>query len=98
MKLFLLPVGLSLLVAGCDDPTARQYMAQCKREPAAQSIENQPTMWGDYLRNCMQAKGYVLDSKITIQGKACTGLFWPYDQAACYRPDSIIARWTYENF
>jgi Tfp pilus assembly protein PilP len=90
----------SLLLAACDDSTARQYLAQCKLESAAQ-IENFTLIqhYNDtYLENCMQAKGYVQDGKLTALGKSCFDLIWSAEQASCYRPDNEMGRLLYENF
>ncbi len=100
MKRFLIALGLLVPLMGCNDPTARQYLAQCKLEPAAQ-IQNYTTFQhynGTYLENCMQAKGYVQDGKLTALSERCLDLIWSAEQPSCYRPDDEMARLLYENF
>jgi hypothetical protein len=97
MKRLLIVFGVLLPLLGCDDPTARQYLAQCKLEPAAQ-VPNFSHYTIGYLGQCMQAKGYVEDGELVAYGKKCADLLWSAEIATCYRPDNEMARLLYENF
>lgn len=85
-----------LALAACDNAGARQSLAQCMLSPEAKD----PKGWGEgiwdrsYLRLCMQAKGYVPDSGlVSASGLACGALAYPHVEAACYRPDHLLAKW-----
>ena len=90
----------ALVLAACDNGGGRQALAQCMLAPEAKD----PHGFGeggwktDYLRLCMQAKGYVLDEH--LPGRAdlqCGALAYPYTNAGCYRPDNVLAKWWYAN-
>jgi hypothetical protein len=77
MKRFFVVPSVLLSLASCDDPTAREYLAQCKLEPGAQlqNFEHYFSSRFIYLRACMQAKGYVEDGRLAAQrGQKCGDL------------------------
>ena len=48
----------------------------------------------NFLMLCMQAKGFVPDQRLTsTQGTKCEKDSDMLEEAACYREDSIFAKW-----
>jgi len=46
-----------------------------------------------YLETCMQAKGFVMDNNLTMDGgHLCEFHSAPWTEAACYRPDDPVAK------
>lgn len=82
-----------LALAGCDDPAEiRKSLAQCELSPRAK-IEGSPRYDDDFLELCMQAKGFVLDRRITprVMKLPCKEMSYPAIEAECYRSDNLAS-------
>jgi hypothetical protein len=86
-RAFLVAIAALALVA-CDDSGNRQALAQCMLSPEAKDPHGfgEGAWKADYLRLCMQAKGYVLDENLPGRTDLqCGALAYPYVNAGCYR-------------
>ena len=60
-------------------------MAQCKLDPRAEA----PFWNGQFLANCMQAKGYIRDDTLPYSKNAwCADIMTAGQESECYRADS----------
>ena len=80
-----------LVLAACDDAEARKNLAECMLSPQA---KDRTGGWDDnYLSLCMQARGFVIDNRLTWNGSKCDDLPYPQIVAECFRTDTWFAEW-----
>jgi hypothetical protein len=82
-----------LLLSGCDHrPEVRNSLQQCLSDPNA--VLPFSHVNDGYLRTCMRDKGYVIDGRLTIHTKNCSDIPWMPEHEECYRPDTLLAKWS----
>jgi hypothetical protein len=81
MKRIVLILPLLALTACDDGPTETETLAQCRLGDSLPSDD-------DYMKTCMQAKGFLLDTSLST----CDKQEYPQHDVACYRCDRWFAR------
>ena len=91
MRRLILVALLAAPLCGCDSAShARQALAKCEMDKRYTGTLHSLV----FVDTCMQAAGFVLDSRLTNKaGAPCHGSPGIFEEPSCYRPDTWWDDW-----